>query len=83
MAPINNIEDVMKDPQYKARGAIISIEDDELGTIRTHNIPFHLSETPGKILWTGPALRKDNYEIYGTLGMTKEEINNLQDQGVL
>jgi crotonobetainyl-CoA:carnitine CoA-transferase CaiB-like acyl-CoA transferase len=31
---IYDIEDIFKDPQYAARGAIVPVEDDDFGTLR-------------------------------------------------
>jgi crotonobetainyl-CoA:carnitine CoA-transferase CaiB-like acyl-CoA transferase len=65
VAPIYDIADVLADPQYSARDAIITVDDPQLGRIRMQNIPFQLSETPGAVRWPGPELGQHNEEILG------------------
>jgi len=83
VAPIYDIADVLADPQYAALGSIISVADTELGSFRTHNVPFRLSETPGSIRWAGPSRGADNAEILGRLGLDGWAIIQLSERGVI
>jgi CoA:oxalate CoA-transferase len=42
-APLNDVADVMRDPQIKARNMIVTAEDPELGSIRMQGNPVKLS----------------------------------------
>ena len=56
-APCNSIAEIFKDPHYKARENIVSVEDEELGgPIRMQNVVGKLSRTPGAIRNAGPKL---------------------------
>jgi len=83
VAPIYDIEGIMDDPQYEALNSIITIEDPELGPIKMQNVLFRLSETPGDIRWSGPTLGEHNEEVYGELGIGKQELEELSSKGIL
>ena len=83
IAPIYSIEDIMHDPQYEALDSIISVEDPELGPIKMQNVLFRLSETPGEVKWSGPRLGEHNEEVFGKLGIDKEELETLAEKGVV
>ncbi|WP_194824435.1 CaiB/BaiF CoA-transferase family protein [Nocardia sp. XZ_19_231] len=83
VAPIYTAADVLADPQFRALGSIITLPDDELGRIRMQNILFRLSETPGKIRWTGPPLGAHTDEVLGRYGVDASEIAELRAAGVI
>jgi formyl-CoA transferase len=83
VAPIYTAADIMADPQFAALGSILRIEDEELGPIRMQNVPFRLSETPGRIRTTGPRLGEHTEEILGQYGLGTSEIAGLREAGVL
>ena len=83
IAPIYSIEDIMHDPQYEALDSVISVEDPELGPIKMQNVLFRLSETPGEVKWSGPPLGEHNEEVFGKLGIDKEELETLAEKGVV
>jgi crotonobetainyl-CoA:carnitine CoA-transferase CaiB-like acyl-CoA transferase len=48
------------------------------------NVIPRLSETPGKVRWTGPKLGQHNDEVYkGVLGLGEEEQNGLRERGII
>lgn len=83
--PIYTIADIFNDPHYRARDMIIQMEDPEIGPFAAPGIVPKLSETPGAALWAGPhRLGTHNEEVYcGILGLTREELADLQRQGVI
>lgn len=84
VAPVYDIEQIMKDPQYEALGSIATIEDAELGSVRMQNVMFRMSDTPGRIRWAGRGLGEDNSTIYcDELGLTEDDLAELTDKGVL
>ena len=84
LAPIYDIEQIYEDPQYAARGTIIHVEDEELGDIPLAGPQPRLSETPGRIRHAGLPRAAANEEIYKKeLGLTDEELQRLEDEGVI
>jgi crotonobetainyl-CoA:carnitine CoA-transferase CaiB-like acyl-CoA transferase len=83
VAPVQDIADVMADPQYEALGSIVSVEDPELGEVKMQNVPFRLSATPGRIRWSGRPRGADNDEVYGELGVGGDRLAQLRDRGVI
>ena len=76
--------DMLADPHYLARQAIVRLVDPELGEIAMQNVAPRLSATPGRVAWPGPALGQHNQEVYqGLLGLPDEEVGRLADQGVI
>jgi crotonobetainyl-CoA:carnitine CoA-transferase CaiB-like acyl-CoA transferase len=82
-APVYDIPDIFADPHFQARESMISVEDADLGRVRLVNVVPRFSETPGSVRTTGPALGEHNAEVYGALGMTADELNALQRDGVI
>lgn len=63
VAPIYEIDDVLADPQFQARGLTVEVPDAELGTVRMPGVPFRLSATPGRISWTGPGIGEHSEDV--------------------
>ncbi|MEU0538913.1 CoA transferase [Nocardia sp. NPDC005978] len=83
VAPVYTAADVLADPQFRALGTIAELHDDELGPIRMQNILFRLSETPGRIRWTGPPLGAHTAEVLGAYGVDAAELDRLRTAGVI
>ncbi|HEV2634157.1 MAG TPA: CoA transferase [Actinocrinis sp.] len=63
VAPVYEIDDVLADPQLRARGVAVEVPDSELGTVLMPGLPFRLSATPGRIAWSGPRLGDHTDEV--------------------
>lgn len=83
IAPIQDVRDVMTDPQYQALDTITAVEDPELGRIRMQNVLFRLSSTPGAIRWTGRPHGADTEAVLTELGLTTAELTSLREAGAL
>ncbi|WP_405630285.1 CoA transferase [Streptomyces sp. NBC_00016] len=83
IAPIQDVRDVMADPQYQALDTITAVEDPELGRIRMQNVLFRLSSTPGAIRWTGRPHGADTEEVLTELGLTEAELTSLREAGAV
>jgi len=84
--PINTVAEVVRDPQFRARGMLIEHQDEGSGrTVLGPGVVPVLSATPGGVRSAGPARPgQHNGEVYrGLLGMTAEEMAELAEQGVL
>ena len=76
--------DMVDDPHYAARENIVEVEDPEIGSFPMQNVVPRLTETPGEVRWTGPALGQHNDEVYGgLLGIGEEERERLLEGGIV
>ncbi|WP_369187102.1 CaiB/BaiF CoA transferase family protein [Streptomyces sp. R08] len=83
VAPIQDVRDVMEDPQYQALDTITTVDDPELGPLRMQNVLFRLSATPGAIRWTGRPHGADTDTVLTELGLTETELATLRQAGAL
>ena len=76
--------DMMEDEHYQARGNVVEVEDPEIGSFPMQNVVPRLTETPGEVRWTGPALGQHNDEVYGgVLGLGEEERAGLREREII
>ncbi|MEU6401845.1 CoA transferase [Streptomyces sp. NPDC046985] len=83
IAPVQDVRDVMADPQYQALGTLATVHDPELGRMRMQNVLFRLSDTPGTIRWAGRPHGADTDAVLTELGLTPEELAALRAEGAL
>jgi formyl-CoA transferase len=67
IAPIYDIEQIFRDPQYRARESVTSVADDDLGRVKMQNVFPTLSRTPGSIRFAGHRIDQDREEILAEL----------------
>lgn len=82
-SPIYDASDVLADPHFQAREAIVTVDDDELGPVRMQCVVPRFSETPGRVHSTGPCIGQDNEAVYASLGFNDQEIEEMRHQGVI
>jgi crotonobetainyl-CoA:carnitine CoA-transferase CaiB-like acyl-CoA transferase len=82
-APIYDIPSVFEDEHVKFRGTFQTVSDDQLGTFRILAPVPRMSQTPGEITSTGPKLGEHNADVFAKLGLTEDEIRNLEAEGVM
>jgi formyl-CoA transferase len=76
--------DMLTDPHFKARDAIVRMMHPQFGEIPMQNVVPQLSDTPGSVRTLGPALGQHNDEIYaGLLKLTTEQTSALAADGVI
>jgi formyl-CoA transferase len=76
--------DMLEDPQFAAREAIVEAEHPVLGRIRMQNAFPKLSETPGGVRWPGPALGRHTEEVLAArAGVDAGTLDRLRAQGVV
>lgn len=81
--PIYNVEDMMSDPHFQARGLFEQVDIDGRSLKIPALIP-KLSETPGGTSWPGPDVGTHNDEVFKTiLGMSDDEVASLRDAGII
>ncbi|MFM9591469.1 CaiB/BaiF CoA transferase family protein [Streptomyces scabiei] len=83
VAPVQDITDVMADPQYRALDTVTTVDDPDLGPLRMQNVLFRLSATPGAIRWAGRAHGADTDAVLTELGLSGPDIAALRQEGAL
>ncbi|MFD5711046.1 CaiB/BaiF CoA transferase family protein [Streptomyces pharetrae] len=83
VAPVQDVTDVMTDPQYAALDTITTVDDPELGPLRMQNVLFRLSGTPGAIRWAGRPHGADTEAVLTEAGLTPDELAALRAEGAL
>ncbi|WP_281690386.1 CaiB/BaiF CoA transferase family protein [Pseudonocardia thermophila] len=64
--------DMLADPHFQARASIIEVPDDVLGTVPMQAVAPRLSETPGRVRWTGPELGAHQAEVVDDLPVERD-----------
>ena len=77
--------DMLADPHFQARGAIIEVETERFGPLKMQGSFPKLSGTPSGVRRPAPAtVGQHNAEIYGgLLGMSEAELEQLAASGVI
>ncbi|MDQ0388329.1 crotonobetainyl-CoA:carnitine CoA-transferase CaiB-like acyl-CoA transferase [Streptomyces sp. DSM 42143] len=83
VAPVQDVRDVMADPQYRALDTVTTVDDPELGPLRMQNVLFRLSATPGAIRWAGRRHGADTEEVLTELGLAPADVKELREEGVV
>jgi formyl-CoA transferase len=75
--------DMLEDPQYKAREAIVETDHPVFGRIKMQNAFPRLSETPGRVRWPGPTLGEHTDAVLDGIGLDAARIAELKARGVV
>ena len=77
--------DMLEDPHYQARDAIIDVPTEKWPNLKMQNVFPKMSKTQGEIRWTGPEhLGEHNEEVYGDLlGLSRQELDDLKDKAII
>ena len=82
--PINNLEQVLNEPQILAREMVVDIDVPVAGPTKVTGVPIKLSETPGAVRTPPPTLGQHTDEVLeSVLGMDEAQRNVLRDEGVV
>lgn len=82
-AKVQRIDEVLADPQIQARGMLVEQDHPVLGRIQLPNLPFRFSACDTTIREVAPELGEHNESIAASLGFSREEIAEMQRDGVL
>jgi formyl-CoA transferase len=76
--------DMLDDPHFAARHAIVSTEHPRFGTLRMQNVAPRLSLTPSSVRTPAPELGQHNDEVFrDVLGLDAAAIDGLRANGVI
>ncbi len=81
---VDNIAEVLQNPQIIARDMLVSLVHPTAGEHTVPGIPIKFSSTKAAIKKSAPLLGEHNKEILvGLLGMSNDELSELEDEGVI
>lgn len=83
IAPVYDAKDIVEDPHVRAAQMLVSVPDDELGPVLMHNVMWRMSETPGRIRFTGRGLGADTDAVLTEAGYTETDIAGLREREVV
>ena len=84
LAPVREVDEVMRDPHMHERGMLEWIEHDEIGRIVVPTSPLRFHGAERVATRPSPKLAQHNGEIYcGWLGLSAGEIVELERDGVI
>jgi formyl-CoA transferase len=76
--------DMLADPHFQAREAIVTVPHPDFGELRMQNVAPKLSETPGGVRSPSPSLGQHNDEVYlELLGIEPERYEDLKSRRVV
>jgi formyl-CoA transferase len=77
-------KDMLNDPQFIAREAIVNVPHEEFGQFPMQNIFPKFSETPGTIKWAGADHGAHNDDVYRSLlGFDDERMGDYRARGII
>ena len=76
--------EMLEDPHFAARQAIVRLLHPELGELPMQNVAPKLSASPGSLRWVGPELGQHNREVLqGLLGLSAADLDRYAASGVV
>jgi crotonobetainyl-CoA:carnitine CoA-transferase CaiB-like acyl-CoA transferase len=83
-APVNNVAEMVADPQVQAREMFVEREHPVYGRLLTTGSPLKLSETPGRVRWLAPMPGEHNEDVFvGLLGHSRDDLARWRADGVI
>ncbi len=82
-APVSTMGDLLASEHLRVRGFFAEISHPEAGTLTYPGAPYRFSLTPWTIRRPAPCLGQHNAEVYGELGVSPKEMEELQREGVI
>jgi crotonobetainyl-CoA:carnitine CoA-transferase CaiB-like acyl-CoA transferase len=82
-APVNNLHQAVTNEQVLARNMIVEVPHPNGGSTRMPGNPIKLSDTHEDTFTPPPTLGQHNEEVFSTLGLTREDLDALQKDGVI
>ena len=82
--PVNNLDEVLDDPQVRQRGLLEVVQlDGEEQTVPLAHMPLRLGELARKPLQPAPRLGQHTDAVLREVGFTAQEIDKLREREVV
>jgi formyl-CoA transferase len=76
--------DMLADPHFKARNAIVDVPHPVFGSLKMQNVAPRLSDTPGAVRHAGPELGEHTDDVLkGILGIAAEKLDDWRARGII
>jgi crotonobetainyl-CoA:carnitine CoA-transferase CaiB-like acyl-CoA transferase len=83
-APVNNVAEMVQDPQLRARDMFVELDHPTYGPLKITGTPLKLSETPGRVERLAPMPGEHNEAIFhDLLGHSREDIQQWYEAGIV
>lgn len=82
-SPIQTVAEVFADAHAKAGEMFVRLEHPTAGETTVTGVPVKLSETPGAVTVSPPALGQHSGEVLPRLGYSEEEVAGPKDKRVI
>ncbi|MBU3577148.1 CaiB/BaiF CoA-transferase family protein [Polynucleobacter sp. UK-Kesae-W10] len=79
---IYTVADIAKDPHYKARGNIETIQMRDGTSVEVPGVFPKLSRTPGSIKTLAPDIGQNTEEILRSIGLNESQVASLKERGI-
>lgn len=84
IAPVNTIEDLIKDPQMLENNYVLKHEHPDLGSIKMVGFPVRMNKTPVSPAGSAPHIGEHTYEVLSEIAeYTHEEIKDLKEHEII
>ncbi|HJM74457.1 MAG TPA: CaiB/BaiF CoA-transferase family protein [Dehalococcoidia bacterium] len=83
ISPVLDLDEAANDEHNRARGMVVQVEDPVVGRVRQIGIAPKLSETPGAVRSTAPAIGAHSDDVLSGIGYSAQEIDALRQQNVV
>jgi crotonobetainyl-CoA:carnitine CoA-transferase CaiB-like acyl-CoA transferase len=83
LAKIMKLDQLLDDPQFRAREFFLDIEQPDAGVLAHPGPPYKLTATPASYRRPAPRLGEHNTRVYGALGKTQADLTRLHEEGVI
>ena len=83
-APVNNVDEMVVDPQVQAREMFVERDHPIYGRVKLTGTPLKMSETPGRVRTLAPMPGEHNEDVFvGMLGHSRDELERWRAEGVI
>ncbi len=83
IGPVYNAKDIVEDPHVRETQMLLEVPDDDLGPVLQHNVMWRMTDSPGRIRFTGRALGQDTDDVLADLGYDDEQIDQMRKNEVI
>jgi crotonobetainyl-CoA:carnitine CoA-transferase CaiB-like acyl-CoA transferase len=81
--PVNSYEDVVKDPQVKHNGSLITYEHPTEGTVTQPGFAINFTKTPSEVRFGAPLVGQHTRELLAELGISSARADALADASII